>query len=354
LGLGDLHALKHQCQLDDLDDKQFAERLKFHCTQILHDHPSLTIWIERRSSLLEYVLHPPSTTPSYATQQVAQGLRHGITTAFSYMAAGVREAPLLERAEEIADDVGFQALDAAAVEASAILGGGRSNAKANLMVPVRMRTPFLADVPPPLQETAGARHATEIWSKCNIAEECMVVAAQTEGAGHMGFWVPLIKGEGGANLPGAAAAYFLKQGDAVFRDDLPYLVGFPEAANSTWLDYMNKHFPEDLFVSLRFLVPTRPGTHSGSGVAAVLNVNVQPSDKSVWRRAYHREWLESASAAVAPFIEVAFNALLVKIEIDWHRGRNVLALQTGSRSWDTLPGMRVLRAIEEKRNATTK
>jgi hypothetical protein len=68
-----------------------------------------------------------------------------------------------------------------------------------------------------------------------------------------------------------------------------------------------------------------------------LNVNANPPDDDGWKRAYHREWLGIATDRVAPFVEVAHLAFLVKMAAKRMSGEEFLKLDTGSKNWDSLP-----------------
>jgi hypothetical protein len=344
LGIAELERLQMEVGLGDVDLAEFAREIKYECRQLSRDHPELNLWIRRRSALLDYILEPPQQ-PSSESVRAVMGLHQGLMQAVSY----VYSMENMEAVAGMADDLSATALNAAAQEVCLILGKGPCYVNANLMVPLK-----LTDSSGPGFTPAGAGVAVErsarLWAGRASAAKCLMVVAETENAGHLGFWVPLARGaDGVANLPGAPAAYFGLVGDAVFKDDPPDLVGFPNDLNRDWQEYILHHLHEDLFVSLPFLVPGAPPPSAATTVAAVLNVNVRPSDAENWRRGYHKEWLEIASGRAAPFVEVAFHAFLVKMEAYRRARGSFVALDTGIQPWDTLPGSQVVRLIEEKK-----
>ncbi|MFZ0680768.1 hypothetical protein [Candidatus Binatus sp.] len=344
LSVADLGRLQREAALDDVDLAAFASEIKYECLQLSRDHPELMFWIRKRTALLDYILEPPKQPSSESLRGVI-GLHQGLMQAVSY----VYSMDNMEAVAGMADDLSATALNAAAQEVCSILGKGPCYVNANLMVPLKM-TNGSEPVFSPAGTTAAVERSNKLWAGRTSAARCLMVVAETEDAGHLGFWVPLARTADGGDLPGAPTAYFRLSGDAVFKDDLPDLIGFADDLNRDWQDYIVKHLHEDLFVSLPFLVPGAPPPSSATTVAAVLNVNVRPSDAESWRRGYHKEWKDIATGRAAPFIEVAFHAFLVKMEAYRRAGGSFVPLDTGVKPWNTLPGSQVVRYIEEKKS----
>jgi hypothetical protein len=235
-----------------------------------------------------------------------------------------------ERANSIASRSIFTAMKAAALAVADSLGESDSAVNSNLMVPMRGEFFKATDAS---EQSENERRAQDIWQTTGD-ERRLVIVAETLGSDHRGFWVPLIQGEGSKWLPGAPEAWALQRGSAVYKDDLPRLSGFAQSLNARWQAFMLDRFRQRLFVSLPFRVSDGIG---GWLVPCVLNVNVDTSDVGSWRRAMHAEWLEIARERARPFIEVAFNGLLL-IFSDV-TGRPIL--DTGSDDWNTLPVQRL-------------
>ena len=341
LGVEELGQLQSELGLTDIELRDFAKEIRYECLQLTRDHPELALWVRRRCTLLDLVLEPPAQ-PSSDSVRAQIGLHQTLMQAVSYVYSVSDTAAIVG----MVDELSATALNAAAQEVCLILGKGAAYVNANLMVPLRPSSTVLNFNP-------GSRDAVEraerLWQTRVTAEKCLMVVAETESAGHLGFWVPLARGPSGFDLPGAPAAYFRLAGNAVFKDDLPDLVGFSTALNQDWHDYVRNYLHEDLFVSLPFLVPAAPPPSAATVVASVLNVNVRPNNADSWRRAYHKEWMEIATARAAPFIEVAMQAFMVKMEAYRRAHRDFVALDTGSAPWNTLPGSEVVRLIEEKK-----
>jgi hypothetical protein len=353
LGLADLPLLRKELNLEKLAGPDFLEQLHYKCIQVQQDHPRLRRWIEERIALLEYEINPPRIAPESVRVAIAQ--RHSLLSTVRFIsAAGAARPDLLDAAVLQAEYLAKKALDAAAVEVAAVLGRGHSDAKANLMVPVPSSDDGLPDFNLNTEQTQMAQKAREIWRNAPAWTKCLLIVAESEGGANAGFWTPVVKGSYGNDLPGAPRAFHTQRGHVVFREDLPDLSGFSEALDARWKSYMIADFHEDLFVSLPFIVPTRPEEHSGTTVAGVLNVNVRTDDLATWRRACHDDWRQVAATAAAPFVEVAFHALLAKIDAGRYRGkRKSELLLTDSSPWNALPGTGIALAIEEKKDGDT-
>lgn len=114
---------------------------------------------------------------------------------------------------------------------------------------------------------------------------------------HLGFWVPVGRGQGQQPVPGATAAYLDQRAAAVFKYDPPSMAAFGDAVSARWAEYMTSHFAQTLFVSLPVTLP-KPDRQRVR--AAVLNVNVSGTKGDrTWNRLYHGPWLEAALEAVS-------------------------------------------------------
>jgi hypothetical protein len=221
------------------------------------------------------------------------------------------------------------AMEAAAIAVAKALGAENSGVSANLMVPVSGAAEWM---PTPEIRRNGDR-SRALWAGLN-SENRLLIVAQTAGAEHVGFWVPLARAErGGPWLPGAPTAFRHGRGDAVFKEDLPPLSGFPDAVAARWKAYMITHFAQRMFVSVPFVAP-KGGPGASRVVVSVLNVNVDAADLTGWRRASHPEWLKVARDRSRPFVEIAFEALIV---MSAEPGADAPALNTGWVEFDSLP-----------------
>ncbi len=338
--LAQVEKLQRDIGLDGTDPQDFANELIDYCNQLQRDHPRLKLWIERRVALLQMLSDPPGEQ-SNGSLQLAMLLRNRLLQLVAYLHG---PGPY-EWVVQFSDELAATALQAAGQEVGAVLCDGPYHYNANLMIPVE-------DAPhgaPPFSNTACER-AEHLWRSCGHFSKRLLVASETEDAGHLGFWVPLVRGSDGENLPGAPSAFFSMHGNGVFKDDLPDLAGFEPDLTAAWHQYMADYFEQDLFVSLPLLVPrTGTGGSAGTTVASILNVNVLSAGEKIWRRAYHKEWLDIISSRVAPFVETALYALLVKAEATRREGKRVVRLAIGDHFWNVLPGVGVERRIEEKK-----
>lgn len=317
--LAELPGLQQMCGLDHVHPTAFAAHLAELAAAVGRDHPPLRLWVALRIALLEYATHPPSAVTPDDHKISAMLLRNATLRAQSMV-------PFDEKvAIQLASKILRQAMDGAADAAKTAFGAEDCALSANLMIPLR-------DGHPPFEPNElareNSRRALELWGVEYADTKRLVIVAETHGSKHLGFWIPAINGQGGATLPGAAAAYTLRDGGVVFKDDLPPLTGFPPALQERWRSYMEHDFTERLFFSLPFRVPRPTG---GRVAAAVLNVNVDARDLGIWRRAYHREWLCVARDRAEPFIEMAYAALRIILT-----QQPVLFLDSGSDEWDRL------------------
>ena len=334
----DITQLRHQLGLDDVEVAEFLDAMKQCCREVQRSHPQLRLWVAARIALLDFIAdaddhHAPESV------KAALLLRHRLLQVISYLYSLRPVALVAASAEELS----AAALTAAGQELCLCLGTGPCEYNANLMVPI----PFNEMELNVYREMAAAARAETVWSKCSPFDRCLIVAAETERAGHIGFWVPLARGTGGEYLAGAPRAFMSMSSTAVFKADLPDLVGFPPAVNDTWRSYMSDHFHQDLFVSVPFLVPGATGI--GTKVACVLNVNVQSQDEN-WCRAYHREWLNIVTPRVAPFIEIALYATLVRMEAARRAGDASLRLRPVRKRGIVCPVLASKGCYKELRN----
>lgn len=323
-----LPAIQRLATLDHVAPVVFAERLVERCRDIARDHQELALWVNRRIPPLEYVCQPPGRVPDEIADATMTWRMAIIRAASGNMSIGAVEdaaARILERA-----------MDAAAQEVESAIGARDSRISANLMVPIPGREDalgrFVEDDPRSRQNN---RRAVDLWGEPDPKEPRLVIVAETQGSNHKGFWVPLFQGDSGTHLPGAPTAFAHRQGNAVFKDDLPPLRGFPHGTDARWRAYMVNDFREKLFVSLPFQAPTAKGRRV---TAAVLNVNADAADLGPWRRLYHDEWVCAARDRVRPLIEVACAAFLIMMS----REQGAF-LDTGSALWNSLPIRRIHR-----------
>lgn len=306
LDLADVASLQRAAGLDHLERSLFVHRLEDVLKEMIRDHPQLTLWIQRRLALLNH-----SGSPSKLSQDLedlAFRLRFSLAQAISAAPINPGEAA------NLADDICFDALGAAAEAARQVLGKGGCRFSANLMVPAPIKDRGGPGFTPTTAAENNARIAADLWEDLSrSSESCLVIVAETMGADHLGFWIPLRRGDGGKALPGAPTAYFGLEGSAVFAEDLPPLEGFTKTLERQWHAYMGRQFREALFVSLPLVVPADEG---GRKTIAVLNVNADPPPDDGWRRAYHKEWLAEATARVGAFIEIALYAINVGMAIN--------------------------------------
>ena len=326
----ELDNLQKQAGLEHLDATTFLRGLRDHGKELLREHPMLRLWIETRISLLEYKITPPLLVPDELRRTEVQ-LRRSLLSVQNIL----WQSPA--NASALATELTTVAMQSAAQAAFQILGGNPCRLSANLMVPTTAREQIASTFSPNEYAKANTDKAAGLWEGYGAATKFLVVVAETAKANHLGFWIPIVRGDKGSDLPGAPFAYQRIQGASVFKDDLPPLTGFPTELTARWNAYMLNDFKESLFISLPFRVPTG---HLGTEiVAAVLNVNADPQDIGAWRRAYHQEWLSVAANYAAPFIEIAYYAIQVQMAAQRDLAQSHISLDTGHSSWDTLPGV---------------
>jgi hypothetical protein len=323
--LSELAGLGELAGLDHLHAADFATRLIHRSTELMRQHPLLANWVLHRNAALEFVARPPKASVPEELVDWELQLRHALMRAH-LLARSSRGI-----AANAAARVMRHAMEAAAIAVAKALGAENSGISANLMVPVSGAAEWM-----PNEDTRrNAERALALWEGLDSAHRLLIVA-QTAGVEHLGFWVPVARAQrGGLWLPGAPTAYRHGQGDAVFKEDLPPLSGFPDAVATRWKAYMFGHFAQRMFVSLPFVAP-RGGPGGARMVVSVLNVNVEASDLSGWRRASHPEWLKVARDRSRPFAEIAFEALVVMLA---ESGADAPVLNTGSVEFDSLPGL---------------
>jgi hypothetical protein len=324
----DLTRLRAAVGLGDLSARAFAEKLRDKCVELQHAHGPIGRWIQRQTALIDLSISPPPEMGSDSVR-AAIALRQGLFQAMSILPVSPTTAAGL--AQQISRD----ALRAAAFATCSVFGG-ECHVSANLMIPVRGNTP-LPNYPAGSLAAAARARGDALWEGLSAPRRLLVVG-ETRGAGHVGFWVPILRANNGDELPGGPYAFLRMSGQAVFKDDLPGLAGFPESTREKWRDYMHRHFNERLFASIPLLVPDSAMPGTGSIAIAVLNVNASPQHEETWYRAYHEEWLRIAQGRVAAFAEIAVYACLTELEADRTGGKAIsIHIDTGSIIWDRLP-----------------
>jgi hypothetical protein len=331
----DLSRLRTTFGFSDLTLAAFAQKLRDQCTEIQHEHAPMARWVQRQIALADLASFPPPEKSSELTQ-AAIALRNGNHQAVGFLSFD----PVA--AINLADEISRSALRAAGLAVCTVFGG-ECHFSANLMIPVPSDSPL--PKPFPHSEAASVRaRADELWKNIH-SDRRLIIVSETERAGHLGFWVPTARGSHSNLLPGAPRAFLQMSGNAVFKDDLPKIEGFPEEVGNKWTGYMEEHFAERLFVSLPLLVPASTISGTGSAVAAVVNINASPQNEELWYRAYHEEWLKIAQNRVADLAEIAFYAMLVKVEAETALGTSSIRIDTGCKLWDRLPVAEVIRRL---------
>jgi hypothetical protein len=336
LTIDDLVGLQRLVGLGHVDRNGFVSELVGSCREISRNHKRLGKWIRKRLALLEYITAAPAFQEGFRAGKLL--LRHRLVQTLNYVWQGHEP----DKARHLADELASEALKLAGVAAVAVFGKSKAGCRfsANLMLPVTCEAQEgPAYVPTKIAES-NYRTAAGLWEACPRANKYLLVVAETERAEHEGFWVPVVKGEDGRYLPGAPEAFAERIGSAVFQDDLPPLVGFPKKVVAAWQSYIRNRVQERLFVSIPFLVPIG----NDWPAIAVLNVNADPPDEDGWWRAYHREWLTLAKDWVAPFVEIARWAVLIKFQVVGTMVRGI-TIDTGSPNWDYLPVTRVPKSL---------
>lgn len=322
--LNELPHVKQTCRFGEMEDFQFCSLLCTECRELQRQHPPLGRWIGQRLSLLEFKTNPFAGL-SDDLEHAAYHTRQQFLRCHSMLYSNAA----LSRS--LADDLIDSALEGAAQAVCEILGNPPHlcRATANLMIPVEPRALGSVQV---LATEDGLRNretANAVWNGERFSSELrLLIAAETKGAHHLGFWVPLIRSETGETLPGAPTAYEKLHGSAVFKDDLPDMRSFPGALPDRWRAYIKGNLAEKLFVSLPFIARTSD-TKVRRECVAVLNVNADPPDGHDWHRAYHQEWLNLATREAAKFVEPAINALRLRTVVDMASGRGTLTTDLG-------------------------
>jgi hypothetical protein len=320
LKLENLRGLQSLVGMDHHHSATFAACLAEHCNDVAREYPGLALWVGRRVALLEFIAKPPPDADE-DLKVAPMALRKLILQAH-YSRADETGDPIA-----LADEVLSRAMDGAAHAVRSALGAEDVDVSANLM----FHSPRKPVAPPgDTRVVANAECANAMWGSHPTDTPCLVIVAETRNSRHLGFWVPLLFGDGGVTLPGAPTAFTNRDGAAVFKDDLPSVAPFGAALEGRWRSYMVNEFRHMLFVSVPYRIPR--GGKSRESIA-VLNVNVTPgADVSPWRRAYHREWLRVARDRAEPFLDVAADALMLIY------GKKPTALiDTVSPLWDSLP-----------------
>ena len=326
-----LDYLLRQAGLDRLDRRQVVGAITEACAALVRDRAEVASWVRARLALLS-LDGAPVRGP--ALRETALLLRNQL----------LRVVNLLwqdgEMAFELANDLASQALSCAAQIVQGELGGeSAGDLNASLMVPTTSPSRLARALESlGLPAATGEERARAIWQGLPARPEtCLAVVAETVRHEHVGFWVPVVEGDGGTRLPGAPAAYANRTGSAVFRHDIPWLQGFGDAVNARWADHVRNRVRGRHFVSLPF-VGVMDGGHREI-VPAVININADPDAGSEWYRSLHREWLARARDAAAPFVELAFYAAQAQLAVAPEDDGEGPLLDIPSAQWRDLPGM---------------
>jgi hypothetical protein len=322
LSLEDFDDFKQQYGGEGHSREGFARKVLDKCNAIKSDHPKLSNWIANRTALLELISEPPGASVPKELRFAVMTYRRILMEAVSHLA----EAKLSLRYQKEDADAKFdktygtaslvlaQSLFGAALMAQDLLSNKEECAlSANLMVPVKS-----AQLDKLTEQTIMHR-AKFVWSELRErSDKFLVVVAETRNARNLGFWVPLVLGEQGQTIPGAARAFQTGSSSSVFKADLPDLDGFSPELDKRWKADLIESVPEKMFVSLPLRLPIIG--QEKSEIVAVLNINVNAENELPWARAYHSDWLSIASERASQFIEVALYAWLIRTSVENCRG----------------------------------
>jgi len=327
IGTDWLSYLLRQAGLDHLPYTQAVTLIREECDNYLRFHPRIHPWLQARRALLEFALRAPQSADfARPLLFLRNQLLRVVNLLWQAPEDATREAARLIRS----------ALEGAAQAVHAELGGASKGAlNASLMVPTT-HPDALCRVLTSMELAAqvGWERAQALWNELPFSSQhCLMIVAETVHDEHVGFWVPLIEGDGGKRLPGAPEAFANHIGSAVFRYDPPRLDGFGDDLDAKWRDHIRTKVRGRHFVSLPLVIERPEGLTSF--VAAVLNVNADPDEGAEWYRALHSEWLNCARHAAAPFIEIALYGIQARLLLQVPA---VSLLDTLPDDWALLPG----------------
>lgn len=327
--------------LDHLDSNYVLKRIGAECRHHIQLYPETARWVRTRVALLECERpDPPPRDLSRATLLLRSQLLRTVNLLW--------QDP--EEAATLAEDLIDSALRGAAQAVHADLGAASRGAlNATLMLPSPSPKALARFLSRASSSALQAElRASDLWEGLpSKPATYLTIVAETVEEEHLGFWVPVVEGEGGSRIPGAPQAFANHTGSCVLRHDVPPLTGFSSALTDRWTQHIKLRVRGRHFVSLPFVVERDEGM--GASVLAVVNVNADPAEGEEWYRALHTQWLERARVSATPFVEIAFYALLAKFAV-LDDGEDGAATLDTPAEWKTLPGLslRATRKALEK------
>ncbi len=289
----DLKALAKSVGADHMNLPAFCGRLRDECNEIVREHSDLKRWVCRRLALLDAVVVSRKLDRSRRDEVFA--LRNALSDCTELLVTDPAEATYLS---ENLCQAAILGAGNAVVDAIAEVAG--LNANLMFSVPCGYRVSGSAE------RLANQDRADRLWQNVGDHTHRLVVLAESTGASHVGFWVPVIPSGPGVRLPGATEA-IAGNASLVLKEDLPPLRGFSHQMESDWEAYMQREFNHDLFLSLPVRVPGR------STPVAVLNVNVnvRQETKRHWYRAYGAYWTRQAEEYAWEFLDLALRGMML-------------------------------------------
>ena len=296
---------------------KFTKSVIVRCREYARNNPELQLWIRRRISLLELVDRLPDEQDTF--DAIAQSFQFRYSTIIHslYQDQGTAIRLSRELTSDALRSAALAALDVLCIDTSQL------DFDANLMVPVD---------PSVGPEVFGDRwkQSIDLWD--DEKEKRLVVVAETS-AKYYGFWVPLLRGDENASLPGAPTAYRYGKGSAVFRDDLPVFHNFPKKLKNKWDAYVEGEYKHDMFIS----IPLMFAKADGAKTVAVMNIDLNVNGENGLWRAYHTEWLELSKKRASRFLEfVLLGFLAEQTALGSHQALRKIASDVDR--WNQLPG----------------
>ena len=196
------------------------------CSDLASTHPGLRSWVECRNALLDFAVSPPAPLVS-ELYELTHVFDRSLMIA-TYALAERRFEDAARIARELQQSAFEAVKTACCVTISPEPSRGRIDCSVNIMIPVSRAESTLL----PSWKSCFER-SEQLWSGLE-SHKRLIIVGETDpgiaGAGHSGFWVPVIRAEGGP-LPGATTAVMELRPSSVFKDALPSLtdLGFSKA-----------------------------------------------------------------------------------------------------------------------------
>jgi hypothetical protein len=308
-----LGKIQEDTGLADMELSLFASKLREFCSDIEEEHPRLRFWILKRCALLEYKITNLAELPvDLAT--TGTSLNYSLFAGLMDYCDGASQLPqdrALHEVRRVAGETLNQALTAVGQIVCRTLSTRPSECefRANLMLPAEYA--FLdSALFSATQSLKNIQDARNLWGEPSEHGICLVVVAENnDKPEYLGFWLPALANCRNPSA-GATTAYYKAKASAVFVDDPPLLFGedLPAGSHSKWLEYLQKRFQQEVFVSIPFAIEVKGGQRR---VPAIINVNVNPADHGDFRRAYHPEWLRIAQRETVSLVCEAHKAFVL-------------------------------------------